>query len=157
MSTQTQPQLQPQQQPQQQPVVVYPNPVTGQLPPSHSHSNGSFGTVFIVLAVIVVISAVACCLGRLCNRRHNKQKPNNKQNQNQNQNQQSHNPRPKERESDIEFGFEKGFPTARSAKSGDPRGHKPTGNGYMNGHTHTHTRGETNPVDIGEPKAGPTF
>ncbi|KAF2286654.1 hypothetical protein GH714_023246 [Hevea brasiliensis] len=57
-------------QPQQQPVVVYPNTVSGQPPPaSHSHSNGSFGTVFIVLAVIIVISAIACCLGRLCNKR----------------------------------------------------------------------------------------
>ncbi|KDO82406.1 hypothetical protein CISIN_1g028436mg [Citrus sinensis] len=59
------------QQPQQ-PGLVYPNTVTGQPPAvsSSSHSNGSFGTVFIVLAVIIVISAIACCLGRLCNRRH---------------------------------------------------------------------------------------
>ncbi|KAL8142404.1 hypothetical protein V2J09_015436 [Rumex salicifolius] len=48
------------------PGVIYPTTVTNQ--PS-SHSNGSFGMVFAVLAVILVISAVACVLGRLCNKR----------------------------------------------------------------------------------------
>ncbi|CBI28534.3 unnamed protein product, partial [Vitis vinifera] len=62
--------------PQQQPPVIYPNTVTRQPP---SHSNGSFGTVFIVLGVIVVISAIACVLGRLCNRRRHHH-PNPKQN-----------------------------------------------------------------------------
>lgn len=69
-----QPQLQNQPQ-QQQPVVVYPNPVTKQPPGSSHHSNGSFGTVFIILAVIAVVSAIACLLGRLCNRRAHSQKP----------------------------------------------------------------------------------
>ncbi|MBA0805497.1 hypothetical protein Gohar_005010, partial [Gossypium harknessii] len=59
----------------QQPVVVLPNTVPGQAPPSHNHSDGSFGTVFIVLAVIIVISAIACFLGRLCNRGKNQTKP----------------------------------------------------------------------------------
>lgn len=97
---------QPQPQQQQQPVLVY--PVTKQ-PPNESghHSSGSFGTVFIVLAVIVVISAIACCLGRLCNRGARSQKP-----------KKSHKSRPKEggdpyesrnrnfrpKEGDIEFG-----------------------------------------------------
>lgn len=49
-------------------AVVYPVTVSEPQPSSH-HSNGSFGTVFIVLAVITVISAVACVLGRVCNRR----------------------------------------------------------------------------------------
>ncbi|KAF4366123.1 hypothetical protein F8388_014841 [Cannabis sativa] len=65
---------QPQQQQQQQPVLVY--PVTKQpVPESTHHSSGSFGTVFIVLAVIVVISGIACCLGRLCNRKAHKHSP----------------------------------------------------------------------------------
>ncbi|KZV24430.1 hypothetical protein F511_24225 [Dorcoceras hygrometricum] len=50
-----------------QPVEFYPAPITTQ--PSSSHSNGSFGPVFVVLAVIIVVSAVACVLGRLCGRR----------------------------------------------------------------------------------------
>ncbi|XP_052205473.1 uncharacterized protein LOC127810186 [Diospyros lotus] len=52
---------------QQQPVLVYPNTITAE--PSLSRPRESFGTVFIVLAVVVVLSAVACCLARLCNRR----------------------------------------------------------------------------------------
>ncbi|KAG8366118.1 hypothetical protein BUALT_Bualt17G0042600 [Buddleja alternifolia] len=59
-----------------QPVEeLYPNPVTQQQPDNNSsHSNGSFGPVFVVLAVIVVISAVACVLGRLCSKRHHRAK-----------------------------------------------------------------------------------
>ncbi|XVF02465.1 hypothetical protein REPUB_Repub04eG0177700 [Reevesia pubescens] len=102
---------QPQQPQTQQPVVVYPNTVSGQAPPSHhSHSDGSFGTVFIVLAVIIVISAIACFLGRLCNRRLSQTKP-SKQNQN-------HNFRPKER--DIEFGFDGKIAAAKPAGHSDP-------------------------------------
>ncbi|KAG2303691.1 hypothetical protein Bca52824_032342 [Brassica carinata] len=61
----------------QQPVVVYPNAYTTQnaYPSSSSSpaysssvSRGSFATVFIVVAVILVLSAVACIFGRLCNR-----------------------------------------------------------------------------------------
>ncbi|KAL9353273.1 hypothetical protein Peur_055953 [Populus x canadensis] len=149
MSTQ-QPQQQQQQQQQQQPVVLYPNTVARQAP--SSHSNGSFGTVFIVLAVIVVISAIACCLGRICSKRQNKQKVNNNK---QNLQHSQHTPtfHPKERESDLEFGFDKGFPTARNSnmKGSDPRGHKPFGNGHFSG------RGETNTSagDHGEPNAAP--
>ncbi|KAA8533150.1 hypothetical protein F0562_033317 [Nyssa sinensis] len=115
----------------QQPVLVYPNPAPSR-PPS-SHSNGSFGTVFIVLAVIVVISAIACCLGRLCNRRYNHPKAT-----------QNHPPRPKEgdqqgrqnhtfhqREGDIEFGFDKGIPNGKPAGNGNSRGHKPGENGEL--------------------------
>ncbi|KAJ6898184.1 hypothetical protein NC652_024876 [Populus alba x Populus x berolinensis] len=148
MSTQ-QPQQQQQQQ-QQQPVVLYPNTVARQA--SSSHSNGSFGTVFIVLAVIVVISAIACCLGRICNKRLNKQKVNNNK-LSQQHSQHNLTFRPKERESDLEFGFDKGFPEARHAnmKGSDPRGHKPFGNGHFSG------RGETNTSagDHGEPNGAP--
>ncbi|TMW97702.1 hypothetical protein EJD97_005118 [Solanum chilense] len=38
---------------------------------SSSHSNGSFGTVFIILAVILVISLISCVIGRICNKRRN--------------------------------------------------------------------------------------
>ncbi|XP_057417711.1 uncharacterized protein LOC130711937 [Lotus japonicus] len=101
----------PQQQPVQ-PVQVYPDPVTNQQsPPSHHHSNGSFGTVFIVLAIILVISTVACFLGRLCNRRYNN---NDRGNHNsrpvkpQRNQQQIHNFHP--REGDIEFGVDRRIP-----------------------------------------------
>ncbi|CAN1187469.1 hypothetical protein LINPERPRIM_LOCUS31865 [Linum perenne] len=53
---------------QQQPVLVYPNTVARDPHQSDSHSSGNFGTVFIVLAVIIVVSGLACCLGRLCNK-----------------------------------------------------------------------------------------
>ncbi|CAM8916109.1 hypothetical protein QQ045_033600 [Rhodiola kirilowii] len=53
-----------------------------QPPPSH-HSNGSFGTVFIVLAVITVISGLACFIGRLCNKRTLKRQQYPKQKQTQ--------------------------------------------------------------------------
>lgn len=59
----------------QQPLMMYPYNVPGQPPPtSRPHSDGSFGGVFIVLAVVVLVSAVACCLGRFCGRRHEKPK-----------------------------------------------------------------------------------
>ncbi|KAF7829356.1 Transcription factor bHLH90 [Senna tora] len=92
MSFQGQPQ-------QQQPAQVYPTTttVTNQPPNSHhSNGNGSFGTVFIVLAVILVISALACFLGRLCNRRQQNQNP-------------AHLFRPKE--GDVELGLDKRIPS----------------------------------------------
>lgn len=156
MSLQEPQQQQPQQQqlpqPQQQPVLVYPNTVTGE-PPSH-HSNGSFGTVFIVLAVIIVVSAIACFLGRLCNRRYNKQKPAK----------QNHNFRPKDN-GDIEFGFgKKKVPTGKPSGNGGSRGHRPFENGdnsrghrpSENGDHHHHNRGEMRPGGDheGEPRAG---
>ncbi|KAJ9176384.1 hypothetical protein P3X46_011702 [Hevea brasiliensis] len=140
-------------QPQQQPVVVYPNTVSGQPPPaSHSHSNGSFGTVFIVLAVIIVISAIACCLGRLCNKRQD-----SKHSKPSKQSQQNTNFRPKERGrerererervGDLEFGFDRGFPIDRTGGNGDGRGHKPSENGRM--------KAESYPVGDDHLKPGP--
>ncbi|OMO80202.1 hypothetical protein COLO4_24179 [Corchorus olitorius] len=119
-----------QPQTQQQPVVVYPNTVSGQgqVPPSHSHSNGSFGTVFIVLAVIIVISAIACFLGRLCNRRMSRTKPSKED--------KYHKSRPKNKERDIEFGFDGKAPGGKPGGGGgghgggDPsKGFKMPGNG----------------------------
>ncbi|KAF5443146.1 uncharacterized protein LOC121258649 [Juglans microcarpa x Juglans regia] len=128
--------LQPQQQ---QPVLVYPNTEAGQ--PSSHHSDGSFGIVFIVLAVVIAVSAIACFLGRLCNRRYQTdQKP--KRNQ--------HHSRPKEAvDIDIEFGFDKRIPASKTAGNGGSRGHKPTQNGR------DHMRGEMKPAALGrEPRAG---
>ncbi|MCL7041264.1 hypothetical protein MKW94_012955 [Papaver nudicaule] len=112
------------------PPIIYPNTVTGQ-PASH-RSRGSFGPVFAVLAVVVVLSAVACIIGQICARRfsHSKHQqnkdsqhhPKHKQNKDSHyhihtkhqQNKDSHR-HPKhpmmepglhdEEEGDIEFGF----------------------------------------------------
>ncbi|KAL6983697.1 hypothetical protein U1Q18_017075 [Sarracenia purpurea var. burkii] len=119
---------------EQQPVV-YPSPVTNQ--PS-SHSNGSFGTVFVVLAVIVVVSAVACFLGRICSRRRHSGQAKAKQSQA---------PRPMEREGrqnihavggrggDIEFGFGKGTPATKPFGNAETKGSRPAAgiNGEIRG------------------------
>ncbi|XP_038892720.1 uncharacterized protein LOC120081701 [Benincasa hispida] len=136
---QQQQQQQPQQQQQQQPAFVYPNTaatVGSQPPPSH-HSNGSFGAVFIVLAVIVVISALACFLGRLCNRRvENGQRPKPEKTHS------GARPRGKEpklhpdKEGDIEFGFDLRNPNGNKGKfpsSGGNGGSKGKSNGNGNG------------------------
>ncbi|KAG2702021.1 hypothetical protein I3760_06G070800 [Carya illinoinensis] len=127
--------LEPQQQ--LQPVMVYPNTEAGQ--PSSRHSDGSFGIVFIVLAVVIAVSAIACFLGRLCNRRYQTdQKP--KRNQQHS--------RPKEAV-DIEYGFDKRIPASKTAGNGGTRGQKPTQNGR------DHMRGEMKPTALGrEPRAG---
>lgn len=130
MSLQVQPLAQPQplQQQQQQPVQVYPTSVTYQSPPHHS--NGSFGSVFVVLAIIIVISAIACCLGRLCNRRGHGhgQKHVKPQKQQQHQHQQNHhNFRPKE--VDMEFGFDKRIAASKPNGHEAGRGMKPLPHG----------------------------
>ncbi|CAJ1931455.1 unnamed protein product [Sphenostylis stenocarpa] len=135
MSLQVQPQTQTQAQPlmqqQQQPVQVYPTSVTYQSPPHHS--NGSFGSVFVVLAIIIVISAVACCLGRLCNRRSRSHSHSHNHNQKhvkpQKQQQNHTNFRPKE--VDIEFGFDKRIAASKPNGHGAGRGIKPVPHGDM--------------------------
>ena len=141
-----------QQPQQQQPVVLYPNTASRQAP--SSHSNGSFGTVFIVLAVIVVISGIACCLGRICNKRQNKPKVNNEKPSSLRLSQHTPSFGPRERGRDLEIGFDMGFTAARHANGSDPRGHKPFGKGHFSGHN---ARGEANTSagDQGEPRAGP--
>ncbi|TXG56290.1 hypothetical protein EZV62_017603 [Acer yangbiense] len=123
----------------QQPALTYP---TVTIPPPSSssssshHSNGSFGTVFIVLAVIVVISGISCCLGRLCNRRFHKQRSSKQSHRGSRsrerdmefdpnkQSHMNHNVRPRERERDIEFGFDKNIAASKPVVNGQPRGFK---------------------------------
>ncbi|XP_030467353.2 uncharacterized protein LOC115686268 [Syzygium oleosum] len=85
--------------PPPQTVTVFPNTLPMPPPPpsqQHSHSsNGSFGTVFMVLAIVLAVSAIACCLGRFCNRRSRSGDPPSKQDR-----------RPRPKENDIEFGFD---------------------------------------------------
>jgi len=62
-------------------MVVYPTTMTttttgggggGGNEDNSSQSSGSFGMVFVVLAIILVVSAVACVLGRFCTKKSNK-------------------------------------------------------------------------------------
>ncbi|KAL1355323.1 hypothetical protein HN51_007373 [Arachis hypogaea] len=128
MSLQVQPLPQQQQSQQfQQPVQqVYPTTYTYESPPHHS--NGSFGSVFVVLAIIIVISAVACCLGRLCGRKsHGHSLKHSKQQKQQKQNQNHHDFRPT-KEVDIEFGFDKKI-AASKPMNGHGYGHGGGGGG----------------------------
>ncbi|AES96182.1 hypothetical protein MtrunA17_Chr5g0413501 [Medicago truncatula] len=125
MSLQEQPM---QQQQQQQPVQVYPTTVTYQYAPpepDHHSSNGSFGSVFVVLAIIIVISAVACCLGRFCSRRGNGKSHSQKPVKHQKQQNHQHS-RPKE--VDIEFGFDKKIAASKPMNNG--HGGFPKNNGH---------------------------
>ncbi|KAK3223358.1 hypothetical protein Dsin_010383 [Dipteronia sinensis] len=131
---------QPQQPTLTYPTVTIPPPSSSSSSSSSHHSNGSFGTVFIVLAVIVVISGISCCLGRLCNRRFNKQRHSKKSHNGSRSrerdmefdpNKQSHmnhniRPRERERERDIEFGFDKNIAASKPVVNGQgqPRGFK---------------------------------
>ncbi|KAL9149590.1 hypothetical protein ABFS82_12G117700 [Erythranthe guttata] len=122
-----------------QPVEEFPNPnpsqVTTEQQPDSSLSDGSFGPVFAVLAVIVVISAVACVLGRLCSRRRNRAKEAAHHHSDKGSKKKSNGLGPKEweprqkqpsfnmRDGDIEFGFDKKTtPSAKGAKNGNGGG-----------------------------------
>ncbi|XP_052186711.1 uncharacterized protein LOC127797661 [Diospyros lotus] len=137
---------------QQQPGF-YPNTATStQAAAPPSHSDGSFGMVFIVLAIIVAVSALACFLGRFCSRRRHNPKDmqshgswpkerEGKQKQKQNQNQKPEKKQKfhgRDREGDIEFGFgNKGFPPpAKPFGKGQGNGFREGGNGELNGAHH---------------------
>nr|DAD30928.1 TPA_asm: hypothetical protein HUJ06_009779 [Nelumbo nucifera] len=122
-----------------QPAVVYPTTVS---PHPSSHSKGSFGTVFIVLAVIIVISALACFLGRLCNSRSRSSHPKPRR---------DHEFQPRER--DLEYGFKKGMPmpTTKPARNGEQ-----SGNGEFREFRPAEgvgNKGETKPTENGDAKA----
>ncbi|KAL2510396.1 hypothetical protein Fot_34043 [Forsythia ovata] len=123
----------------------YPSTFTKQ--PS-SNSNGSFGPVFFVLGAVLVISAIACVFGRLCNRKHHRGNKEHHRSKEEHHRAKAkpggHALGPKEWESrqkpsfnlkdgDIEFGFDKRIPTAKVASHGDPRGPKPSQNGGFKG------------------------
>lgn len=128
-----------QQQQQFQPQVYPYNNVPTQpntFPPevdTTSHSNGSFGTVFWVIGVIIVVSVLACVANRLCTRRTKDSKPSSKASKKDKKGHAHHHPKlPKEWEGkrshpdfhqddgDIEFGFGgKRFPSAKVAATGD--------------------------------------
>ncbi|XP_068642105.1 uncharacterized protein [Aristolochia californica] len=93
-----------------QPVVVYPHSVSTR--PS-SHTKGSFGPVFIVLAIITVLSMIACIIGRIFGDRFCRSKP-----------QDSH---PFQRKGDPENGFHTRY--AVKPKGNGERNAKVTGNG----------------------------
>ncbi|KAJ0725748.1 hypothetical protein HanPI659440_Chr12g0462381 [Helianthus annuus] len=103
--------------------LVY--PVSETNPPTHRQSNGSFGSVFIVLAVIVVISAVACFLGRLCNKRHNKMKPSKHSRPAKEKDMKPSRNAFQTKDGDIEFGFDKRLSSAKVAANGDPNMGRP--------------------------------
>nr|XP_009600471.1 uncharacterized protein LOC104095923 [Nicotiana tomentosiformis]XP_016498167.1 PREDICTED: uncharacterized protein LOC107816931 [Nicotiana tabacum] len=112
---------------QQQPVQGFPNdmpiqPKNTPITQSSSHSNGSFGTVFIILAVVLVISVLACLIGRICNK-----KSNGSHSPKQREVEQSHDIHP--REDDIE----KRIATSKvAASNGDfiPTSTMPSNNGH---------------------------
>ncbi|KAI3816797.1 hypothetical protein L1987_16502 [Smallanthus sonchifolius] len=105
------------QQAEQMPLIY---PVSETNPPSHRQPDGSFGSVFIVLAVIVVISAVACFLGRLCNKRHNKLKPSKHTRPAKEKDMKPSRNAFQTKDGDIEFGFDKRFSSAKVAANGEP-------------------------------------
>ncbi|GMH26112.1 hypothetical protein Nepgr_027955 [Nepenthes gracilis] len=129
------------------PAVVYPASVTGTQP--SSYSNGSYGAVFIALAVIIVVSAIACFLGRLCSKRHQRSNqpegkhshghgPSHDRNHSGNSNQYQ-NGRSKEKgipefglhtnQGDIEFGFDEKISTVKPTVNGEARRYMATENG----------------------------
>lgn len=117
-----------------QPIAVYPNTVSRQSSPN---PNGSFVPVFVILAIIFVLSAVACVLGRFCGRQHHhvvKEQHRDAKEHHQAKAKQIHHPLgPKEwesrqkpifnmRDGDIEFGFDKKIPTPGKYANGNSRG-----------------------------------
>ncbi|XP_031124309.1 uncharacterized protein LOC116027019 [Ipomoea triloba] len=72
---QFQPQVYPYNNVPTQPNTLFPPPLAAD---TTSHSNGSFGTVFWVIGVIIVVSVLACIANRLCTKRTKSSKPSKK-------------------------------------------------------------------------------
>ncbi|KAI3866055.1 hypothetical protein MKX03_025890 [Papaver bracteatum] len=85
------------------PPIIYPNTATAQ-PASH-HSRGSFGPVFAVLAVVVVLSAIACIIGQICAHHHHPKHQQNKDSHHQIKHPMMESNLHDDEEGDIEFGF----------------------------------------------------
>ncbi|KAI3720316.1 hypothetical protein L6452_21232 [Arctium lappa] len=105
---------------QQQMPIVY--PASDTVPTSNQSSNGSYWAVFIVLSVIVIVSAIGCFLGRLCNKGQDVARPHKDQ---------SHPPKEKDakrnatglptKDRDIESGYDKRLASAKvAATTGEP-------------------------------------
>ncbi|KAM7269659.1 hypothetical protein ACFE04_025156 [Oxalis oulophora] len=101
-----------QQQEQQQPVYGYPNTLLTPPTVTVTHSNGSFGAVFIVLAVIIVISGIACCLGRFCSKKKSYRNDKVKVKPFKEKHKKGHQA---ERDIDLEFGFDKKIAAGKPA------------------------------------------
>ncbi|CAH9146718.1 unnamed protein product [Cuscuta epithymum] len=135
-------------QPQVNPINTYITPPSS-VSSSNSDSNGSFGPVFVVLAVVVVLSAIACVFGRVCNGGKSpkgakkESKKGKKGEERKANNPISHTldhkewgqPRKFQNEEDIEIGFDvKRKPKPSSNKvHEDPRGPKPYQHGPQRG------------------------
>ncbi|KAK1415734.1 hypothetical protein QVD17_31519 [Tagetes erecta] len=105
------------QQADQTPLVY---PVSETSPPSHSQSDGSFRAVFIVLGVIVAVSAIACFLGRMCSKRYNKSKPYKRGRRTKERDMNPNRNAFETKDGDIEFGYDKRFSSAKVAANGEP-------------------------------------
>lgn len=105
------------QQADQTPLVY---PVSETSPPSHSQSDGSFRAVFVVLGVIVAVSAVACVLGRMCSKRYNKPKPYKHGRHTKERDMNPNRNAFQTKDEDIEFGYDKRFSSAKVAANGEP-------------------------------------
>ncbi|KAL8218920.1 hypothetical protein R6Q57_022293 [Mikania cordata] len=95
-------------------------PATETNPPSHRQSDGSFGAVFIVLGVIVVVSVIACFLGCLFKKRYNKSKPSNHGRHTKGRYMEPKRNAFQTKDGDTEFGFDKRFSSAKVAANGEP-------------------------------------
>ncbi|GJT42486.1 hypothetical protein Tco_0951201 [Tanacetum coccineum] len=95
--------------------IVY--PVTGTVPSTTTHSsNGSYGAVFIVLAVIVTISGFACFLGRMLNKRQNEERPSRPKEKDTKRNSNGF----QTKDGDIEFGYDKRLASAKVSTTNVP-------------------------------------
>ncbi|KAF6155446.1 hypothetical protein GIB67_019972 [Kingdonia uniflora] len=99
------------------PVVIYPNTVTTQ---PASHFKSSFRPVYIILAVIVVLTAISCFLGQLCARRFSNPKPRRESDFNH-------------REKDLEYVFKKRNRTVKPVGHGETTEPVPTNNDEIQG------------------------
>ncbi|KAK9050940.1 hypothetical protein SSX86_027565 [Deinandra increscens subsp. villosa] len=101
-------------------------PVTNTLPPTSGSSNGSYGSVFIVLAAIIIVSALACFLGRLCNKRQNASRPPSTQSRPKSEKDTKRNTNViHTKDGDIEFGYDKRFASAKAATANEPNMTRP--------------------------------
>lgn len=110
-----------------QPLVAYPHSISTHPP---SNPKGSFGPVFIVLAIIAVLATIACIVGRLCARRLCQPKQ----------------PAEMARARDMEHGFEA---AAVKGKKGEARHNNLKGGGGGANRVHQEMRGNKEDAKFG--------